>query len=217
MKKLNSKGYSVVELLVIFVVIGLIIGAAWYIWRARQVNKIESYSDCVKANGQLTDTEIPGIHGECKIYGQTYLEDGYVKWDLGQRFTKGVHDDKLQPSIVENASAAPKELVSALQYGDNGDCAINDHKTLAVFKVIKVVQNKYAKLAYGCTDAPLDAYMIAINTKNGWESTSPTNQFTDSGTPSCALVNYFNITKTLEPKCFKISNNQTVLVTNSNP
>jgi hypothetical protein len=218
----RQHGFAAVEAVIVVVVLGLIGCTGWYVWHGSRVRRITGYNDCIKAGGQRVDPTVIGAESDCKIYGMTYTDAGKVNWEVGQRYTPITHKANLPPAtITDKTGGAPSALITVLKQ-DNGECAVGNPSPTpsnrSAFVILKVVDDKYALLNYGCDTAASDSYMITVNTTGGWRETSPTNQFTNSGVPSCALVNYFAVSKALEPACWVVnSKQQRVMETNRNP
>lgn len=215
MKK--QQGFGLVQILLLIVLVGMIGATGYYVWHGQRVQSVQTFETCVSVGGETDSSDLPGVHATCTIYGNTYLEDGYLAWDIGQRFNELTHSDALEPAIVENTVAAPGDLVSMLEY-DNGGCDVDGWKSSkAAFEIISVVNDSLAKLKYGCeADMPLSAFMLVIKQDGQWKQISPTNQFTEEGVPSCAMVNTFKITSKLEPECFKVADEKYVISKNQN-
>lgn len=224
MRNKQQLGFTAIEGILILVIVGIVGFTGWYVWHGQQVKKVTDYNSCIKAGGKRVDPTVIGAESDCKIYGMMFTDPGKINWEVGQRYTDITHKDNLPPAIViDNTGNAPVALVSLLKK-DNGGCAINSPATgydVPKYTILKVEVNKFAKLNYGCKadnpDAYAHAFMIVVNTMSGWRETSPTNQFSENGVPSCALVNHFAVSNLLEPKCWTSSSTNTNYETNKNP
>jgi hypothetical protein len=200
----NECGFTVIEGLLIFLTVGIIGGTGWYVWHNQKIQKINDYTTCKNANGKLDQN--PQDYPNCTMYGHTYVDYGKLKWNLGIRYSDISHNDNLSPATIENASLAPIELVHYLQK-DNASCVNNspsNKQGQVVYKIIKVTDNKYARMMYGC--GATNANILAENSREGWRLINPTNMFTDDGVPACSMINAFKISSSLEPKCANFTN-----------
>ncbi len=113
MKKLNQKGFSVIEILLVVVVVGILGFVAWFVWNQRNVGSENAKSDTSVAQdsqsgSQTTEQEVAPKTGEYDI-------------DLSASKNPDKKEVKYSDFLVTNAGGsalAYQESTSKFVYGD---------------------------------------------------------------------------------------------------
>ncbi|MBW3569272.1 hypothetical protein KY385_04040 [Candidatus Parcubacteria bacterium] len=163
MKKLDNKGFGIVEGLLILVIVGLIGGVGFYVWNSKQ------------------------------------------KVDLSPENIVFAADD----SVV-----VPGDLLSFLQNDTKDDCndyqGTNSLQGVSLVSIYQVVQEKYAKVAIGCS-TNLDKGFPVIKSSDGWKLLSGAEYYVsyDDGEltgenttlPRCSIIDKYQIPREFESNC----------------
>lgn len=103
---------------------------------------------------------------------------------------------------ASNDVSVPVELISFLE--KTPSCIDTDGKPKAdgvnLWSVVKVSQNKYAKLAYGCS-YDLNFYKVAVKQAGGWQILDNSTYLANNFLPYCEAIEAYKIDKTIEPFC----------------
>jgi type II secretory pathway pseudopilin PulG len=108
MKKLNKKGFSVVEIILIIVIVGIIGGVGWYVWQSRAKNDSTAaadYAECVKTKGAKLLLTVPE---KCVVNGQSFTKP-----------TQGTAKTTPTPTKVQKQYLEIKELGIKFELTDN--------------------------------------------------------------------------------------------------
>lgn len=84
---------------------------------------------------------------------------------------------------------------------------VNTPTGVGLWGVFQVSQNKFAKIAYGCSWS-LSTYVLAVHEKSGWKLLEPAEYFapfngssSTGAIPHCSVLEQYKIDKIIEPFC----------------
>ncbi len=102
----------------------------------------------------------------------------------------------------------PSDLISFLENSPN--CLDSDGKPktdgVNLWSVIKVSQNRFAKLAYGCS-YDLTFYKVAVKQAGKWELIDTKSYFANAFLPKCSAIDTYKIDRAIEPFCLEETGN----------
>lgn len=202
-------GFSLAELLIVGAVLAVLGSLGWLMYahdHSQQIHSVySSYADCVSHGGQPLQYDDAIQFDACKgtssnLYLQ-YSAQNLPRIDENRTTTT--------PNVIASAVSASSDLVSYLTYNYTG-CDIGqpaNSGATGYYKIIKEIPSGWALLQYGCSSrsssSANNAYMIAMKLSSGWVELSPTNNFLPNGTPSCLLVDMFNVPGSLTSQCYQ--------------
>ena len=120
---------------------------------------------------------------------------------LGKAQPVPTHPKTLVWASAEDTKV-PADLITFLEKSPS--CLGSDGKPKAdgvnLWSVIKVSQNKIAKLAYGCS-YDLNFYKVAVKQTGKWQLLDNNSYLANNFLPHCEAVDTYQIDKSIEPFC----------------
>lgn len=200
-KAIKQKRFSLIHLCVVTVALGLLGGIALYLQsQTPSSSAAASYDNCVKNGGHPTSYD-GAIQFDACLGGGNQLSLQYSAQNM-PRISE--HKVASVTNNVVHTATDPADLVSFLQKDETG---CENSGTVGYYKILKVVPDRFAEMAYGCDSYTAQqkdsAHIIAMRLGNGWALLSPTNNMNEQGVPSCLLVDMFRISKGLSSQCYQ--------------
>lgn len=164
MKKLNSKGFSGAEALLIIIIIAIIGGVAYYVYQAnRDIDKnldraATSQNQPQKAD-QMTKTEeakLQSFSFASELDGKQYTVD--LKYPEGWTATKGEAGDKIPAYLVRNYAEKENRInFSQISFGTS------EENVSSKDNAVTLGDYKYTKKVFSYTDSGKVFFISYIN------------------------------------------------------
>ena len=108
---------------------------------------------------------------------------------------------------VDTSVKMPVGLKAYLESHDTNDCksykGTGTPTGVSLFALEKSVDDKYAKMAYGCSDdLRFNTTIVAVKQNDKWVLVQPTQYYSGNGDlPLCSAISKYSISKDAEPQC----------------
>jgi hypothetical protein len=157
--KINQSGFGVVGILIVLVAVGVIVGAGWYVWQAKNKSTNTNQSETTQSTKQTTDANVqPPIKEKESLklysnekYGFSFEYPGSwtVKEDL-----KKMPLDSLEGTIVATSPNGTNVHFDPNNHSSGGTCAGDGESAAEIFST-KTCQTRtitYLETLDGSTD-----------------------------------------------------------------
>lgn len=105
--------------------------------------------------------------------------------------------------VADDTVEAPRSLLAFLEDRAKSDCegyrGTDSEKGVSIYSVYQVVQDKYARVAMGCSTNLVEG-ATAIKTDDEWKLFSGASYYV-SDLPRCSIIDEYRISKEFEPTC----------------
>lgn len=137
MTRTNTKGFAVIETLVVFVIVLVIAGVGWYVWKGRQSTDKTADSSANAQSSEVSKKEAPKASFAHGLVYDTYFSQ---------------LPDTLQKSIVAFTAKEAKECVKNGKLLDS-DGKLNDRQA-------KYMSDGFAQISIGCKDTSSALFVL---------------------------------------------------------
>lgn len=188
----NEKGFSVVEILIVIVVVGLIGGAGWYVWQ-KQNNKQTDNTTAPVANSQNDTTAFTDCHTEVDKVTKT-LDSGMTlyEWTTIEHTKVVLSDWNVTLTLPENMVGKAVCRHTSNGYEFSTKAVVSDNKCVAYYRNDELSSEGLGLSRYSATTLAGGQISSASGTLEDYykaHKASDGNYFTDSATGR----NYYKI------------------------